>query len=172
MIVLHPPSPRLRRGRPATLRLRRAGRFAKPSGTQTARHQTEETSRTQPFAARRVERPEKQRQPARRRRYYNALRKLLDFAAFGRDHQLHQLFRDLWLEALGVALARADDVSDDAAVLAFGILHDLSGAGPGQMSPRIGARILAGWIVDVASFCIGDIREANARAAAVFVGPR
>ena len=58
-----------------------------------------------------------------------------DFAAFGGDHELDELFGDFGLEALGVSLLFANDVGNDAAVLAARILEDLSGAGPRQMSP-------------------------------------
>src|ERR1700723_2191758 len=96
---------------------------------------------------------------------------LLDFAAFRRDHQLDELFGDFRLKAFSVALAVADDVGHDAAVLAVRILQDFGSARPRQMSPCIGARILSRGIVDVAGFGVGDFRKANARPTPVFFGP-
>jgi hypothetical protein len=62
-------------------------------------------------------------------------RGLGDFAAFGGDHEHDELFGDFGLEAFGVSLLFADDVGDDATVLAVRVLHHLGGAGARQMSP-------------------------------------
>src|SRR5580693_7071239 len=100
------------------------------------------------------------------------LRKLLDFASRSRDHELDELLSDFRLEAFGVALAGANHVGDDATVLAVRILHDFGGAGTRQMSPGGGSGVLARGVVNVAGFRVRDLRNANARAAAVLRGPR
>ena len=96
---------------------------------------------------------------------------MLEFAALRREHQDNQLLGDFGLQAFGVTLAQADDINDHAAVVALGILQDFRSAGARQMSPSVGARVLAQRVVDVTGLRIDDVGLANARSAAIFRGP-
>ena len=53
---------------------------------------------------------------------------MCELPAFGGDHELDECFGDFRLEAFGVSFAEADDVRDDAAVLAIRIVENLRGA--------------------------------------------
>src|SRR5215510_2311412 len=96
---------------------------------------------------------------------------LLKLAATACKHQLDQLFGDFRLEPFGVALIKAYDVGDYAALLAVRIGEYLRLAGRGQEPPTRAQQIQTSAVKDVAGLDVFDLPRGEPRAARIFLGP-
>src|SRR5262245_61965464 len=82
---------------------------------------------------------------------------VLNLASARRQHQLHEFFRDLWLQAFRVSFVNAHNVGDDAAVTATSIHEHVCFARPRTQSPRFRSGILSRAVEHVAGLGVGHV---------------